>query len=199
LIISGHSNSGKSSFTRCLSMHANVDFLDFDREVLKSEANDVSEERAKDHVGLWSAFGEIYERGNAMPLISELTKRQKPILVDWPFNADDKAVRMVEAWKAVGIPAWWFHADSDAAGRSCARRPNAQWHLDNLGRHVASIKAHEKRLRRIYEKRWLMALDGKDQRPSHGDMLHQIMQIDPLSWAQALEGGTFCTCVHPAV
>ena len=158
LIVSGYSNAGKTTFTRWLARHGDLDLLDVD------------------------ACGDDRQRLS----LSELAARTKPLVVDWPYNPEARWLGVVEALQSAGVTLWWFDADPAAARRSCAQRPEAAWHLRNFDHHTQIVEAQRDSVRQLYGPRRLLTLDAEGRRPSCGEILRAIREVDALPWLPAV-------------
>lgn len=141
LVVTGHSNAGKTTFCRWLADNQGFAVVDCDRGGI-------------DAAGLragWDAAG----RGDAGPLHAELMSRGRATAIDWPYNPPH-GYPFVKALLLAGVPTWWLDADAVAAEASFAQR-GAGSVLD-FRNHAFAVALQRNQLRTLYGSRYLVTL-----------------------------------------
>jgi len=162
LVISGWSNSGKSTFTEWLaSKHR---FVRLDMEELILSQTPVPRVRK---------LGEMWATGNANDAVNKLQASGADTVVDWPYNPPPN---FFQGMLTSGLPCWWFDADPAQARLSFVNRKRRQ--VEEFDAHARAIAAHQYQLPRVYGARFLRTLHLSGTRLHHPDVWDFIRFIE---------------------
>lgn len=162
LVISGLSNSGKSTFCAWLAGTHGFGHVNCDQP------------SAIDRAGLRGVWDRV-EKGDGQPLADALAGRAD-VVIDWSFPANDQRLEMIRALQKASIPAWWFHGEPKAARESCIKR--GQRDIEDFDRQLQSVTAAEKVLRELYGPRFLVTLDSTHQRMAPEAIWQEIIDTE---------------------